>query len=71
MTRKKTLAPLADLIARDIADCTSQSVDWETLREECDRATDGELDCWPLDILTDMVAQRLESIQATNPEPPR
>ena len=60
MAHKKTLAPIAEDIARAIADCTSRPIDWDTLREECDHATGGELDCQPLDILTDMVAKRLQ-----------
>ena len=29
--------------------------DWESVRDQIDQHTDGDLDCWQLDKLTDMV----------------
>jgi hypothetical protein len=34
-------------------------VSWDDLRDKLDAATGSELDCQPLDILTDMTASRL------------
>jgi hypothetical protein len=46
-----------DLRVRDVAETTRSGV--MSLRDECDIATRGELDATQLDIVTDMVAQRL------------
>ena len=35
--------------------------DWTTLRDFCHLHTDGDLDCAPLDVLTDMVMARVKS----------
>lgn len=51
---------LADDIAKIELRRARPIVDWDHLREVCDYHTDGELDTWRLDMLTDMVADRLE-----------
>lgn len=52
------LAPVAALIVETFRP-GSDIPDWATLRDICDMRTSGELDCQPLDILTDMVDARL------------
>lgn len=52
------LAPIAALIVETFGP-GSDVPDWPTLRDICDARTSGELDCQPLDILTDMVEARL------------
>ena len=52
------LAPVAALIVETF-DVHSDIPDWATIRDICDMRTSGELDCQPLDILTDMVDARL------------
>lgn len=39
----------------------------DTVRDRVDLMTGGELDCQPLDILTDMVVARLRSYPAPDP----
>jgi hypothetical protein len=56
-TFKKALTPQADAFAVELA--AEPSRRWDDLREWIDMKTGGDLDCNPLDILTDMVATRL------------
>lgn len=53
--RTMKLAPLADTIAQKVQPGTP----WGDIRDECDQATGGDLDTTQLDILTDMVENRL------------
>lgn len=53
------LAPEADRIAAEVATKGQSRIYWGALRDQCDLDTGGELDCQPLDVLTDMVARRL------------
>jgi len=55
MTAK--LAKRADEIA---AKFREPAENWEVLRDYVDLKTGGELDCIQLDLLTDMVAQRIK-----------
>jgi hypothetical protein len=54
----KELGKLADAIAAQWRG-KLQASSWDRLRDAIDLETGGELDCQPLDILTDMVAKRL------------
>lgn len=58
------LAERADRIA---AKLSRHDTRWDTVRDRVDTATNGELDCQPLDILTDMVVARLKRHPAPSP----
>lgn len=63
MTKK--LSPLARIVAGAIRAADKGRPDiptWEELRDRVDSATNGDLDCQQLDILTDMVEARLRRI---------
>ena len=51
----------ADRVARAIRDAGAgpETFDREAVRDLCDIATGGGLDCQPLDLLTDAVLKRL------------
>ena len=53
------LAPNADQVAQSLTAHQNTPLDWDAIREHCDMASGGDLDCYPLDLLTDMVAARL------------
>jgi hypothetical protein len=53
------LAPIADRVAESLAAQQNTALDWDAIREHCDMASGGDLDCYPLDLLTDMVAARI------------
>ena len=59
------IAHEADLIADELVSNYRNKVgtlpkDWDDLRDCCDWATQGDLDCTQLDILTDCVQTRLQ-----------
>lgn len=47
----------------------NRSQRWEDLRDWIDAETGGDLDCVPLDILTDMVKDRLTPNTGQHPRP--
>jgi hypothetical protein len=53
----------ADRVAKAIRDAgaSASTFDRESVRDLCDIATGGDLDCVPLDLLTDAVLVRLEA----------
>jgi len=55
------LAPIAEKLAQ----AASSITDYALLRDYCDMATGGELDCIQLDILTDMTTERLVKLHET------
>ena len=57
-TETKALAALADEIAPRIR--WDRNTLWGDLRDSIDGRTGGELECVPLDILTDIVAARIK-----------
>jgi hypothetical protein len=57
--KMKNLASTADRLAKAWHGKPPGS--WDDLRARIDLATGGDLDCQPLDILTDMVEQRFSS----------
>jgi hypothetical protein len=59
------LSIIADRLARAWKDEPSyRQLPWDRLRDCVDQASGGDLDCQPLDILTDMVEKRLNDVAA-------
>lgn len=48
--------------AEAIAAKITRPISHEVLRDRCDLETDGELDAFALDLLTDMVAKRINGL---------
>jgi len=55
------MASYADSIANHLTQrAGSTDVPWDDVRDICDQRTGGDLDAFRLDLLTDMVCQRLK-----------
>lgn len=57
MSKVKVTKKLAQKIARDFAPAVKW--EWSVVRDHCDSATWGALDCFQLDLLTDWVFEDL------------
>ena len=53
------LAPIADQVAQSLTAQQNTALDWGIIRDHCDIATGSDLECYALDMLTDMVVARL------------
>lgn len=58
---------IADNVARGVSEAAKRGIvsrlhraDFEYLRDQADTATQGDLDAFQLDMLTEMIARRLE-----------
>lgn len=58
---------IADKVAKGVSEAAERGIvrrihraDFEYLRDQADTATQGELDAFQLDMLTEMIARRLE-----------
>jgi hypothetical protein len=57
------LALIADRVAQSLTAQQNTALDWDAIRDHCDMATGSDLECYALDMLTDMVAARIGATQ--------